>query len=155
MLWCLSYPFHIQISHAQSTGFFDINSVNSHKSIRNGLAAVGRYGVAHAVAWHIHRHSFFHTDAAGLFRVLYCDSVKHIMFFLCLQVPPRLALYLLVMTQEKRETRFCQVHQAVGIAKHPSRMNRRTNIPRLPVIKSVIQTPIDFKTKGEHRSSFP
>lgn len=47
------------------------------------------------------------------------------------------------------------VHQAVGIAKHPSRMNRRTNIPRLLVIKSVLHTPNDIKTKSEHRSSFP
>ena len=125
----LSNPFHIQPSHAQSTSLSDVDSVNPHEGIHHGLAAVGRYGVAHAVGDHINGHPFFYTDTAGQFRVFYCDSVKHTMFFLCLQVSPRLALYILVMAQEKRETRFCQVHQTIGIAKHPLRNELKKQIP--------------------------
>lgn len=31
--------------------------------------------------------------------------------------------------QEKRETRFCQVHQTIGIAKHPLRNELKKPIP--------------------------
>lgn len=63
----LSYPLHIQPSHAQSTGLSNVNSINPHEGIHHGLAAVGRYWVAHTVAWHINGHSFFHTDAVSQF----------------------------------------------------------------------------------------
>ena len=35
----------------------------------------------------------------------------------------------LVMAQEKRETRFCQAHQTIGIAKHPLRNELKKQIP--------------------------
>lgn len=54
MLALSSNPFHIQIRHTQRTGLSDVNSINPHEGIHYGLAAVGRYGVAHAVACHIH-----------------------------------------------------------------------------------------------------
>ena len=67
MLALSSNPFHIQIRHTQRTCFFNVDSINPHKGIHHGLAAVGRYGVAHAVAWHINGHPFFYTDAVSQF----------------------------------------------------------------------------------------
>ena len=73
----LSNSFHIQPSHAQRTGFLDVNSINPHEGIHHGLATIGCHGVAHAVAYYINGHPFFNTDAAGEFRVFYCDSGYH------------------------------------------------------------------------------
>ena len=41
ILYLLSYSFHIQPSSTQSSGFFDVYSVNSHESICNDLSAIG------------------------------------------------------------------------------------------------------------------
>ncbi len=68
------------------------------------------------------------------------------MFFLCLQVSPRLALYILVMAQEKRETRFCQARQTVGIAKHLPWNGSKKQYPTL-VLYQVGVLSIDLKQK--------
>lgn len=71
----LSNPFHIQINHIQSSGLSDIDSVNAHESIHDGLSAVGGYGIAHAVCHHVNAHAALQADAAGDFAVFYCYSV--------------------------------------------------------------------------------
>ena len=73
-MFTLSNSFYIQISHVEGTDFFDVDSVDSHKSVGYFLAAIGGDRVDHAVGDHINRHAFLYPSSTGELGILYCDS---------------------------------------------------------------------------------
>ena len=69
------------------------------------------------------------ANGTGMGDYLYFRFVKHPFVLRLPASPTKTGLYFDIMAQEKRETRFCQVHQTIGIAKHPLRNELKKQIP--------------------------
>ena len=61
--------------------------------------------------------------------IIFISDLSSIRFLRLPASPTKTGLYFVIMAQEKRETRFCQVHQTIGIAKHPLRNELKKQIP--------------------------
>ena len=70
----------IEIYHVERTGLFDIDTVDAHECVDDGLAAVCGYWIGEGVGHDIHGHAFVETDSVAHSVLFDCDSVKHDFF---------------------------------------------------------------------------
>ena len=59
----LPNPFTIQINSIQTSSLLDVNAIDAHEGIDDGLTAIGNYGVAETVADDLDRHARLDADA--------------------------------------------------------------------------------------------
>ena len=57
---------NVQIHHVQCPNFADVDAVDAHKGISDGLTAVGGYGVGDVVGNNFHAHAAFDADAIAV-----------------------------------------------------------------------------------------
>ena len=74
------YSLAIEIYHVEGTGLFDIDTVDAHECVDDGLAAVCGHRVGEGVGHDIHGHAFVETDSVAHSVLFDCDSVKHDFF---------------------------------------------------------------------------
>lgn len=69
----LSNSFNIKFHHIQASSLFDVDAVDAHEGIDDGLASVGDDGVTHSLGDYLHTHAWLYADAVAVFGVLRGD----------------------------------------------------------------------------------
>ena len=65
-----SDPLNKQVDRVEAAGFFDVDAVEAHEGVDNGLAAVRGDGVAHVACNNLYRHARFNQNAVQLTAIL-------------------------------------------------------------------------------------
>ena len=72
----LSNSFNIKFHHIQASSLFDVDAVDAHEGIDDGLASVGDDGVTHTLSHDLDCHTRLNTNTVNLFTVLR-GNLKH------------------------------------------------------------------------------
>ena len=66
----LSDSFNVKVTHVEGAGTAQVDTIDAHEGMGDGLAAVGEDWVAHGLGNHLDTHAGFDADAVSILHLL-------------------------------------------------------------------------------------